>query len=70
MIIQMMNKKGGKMDESSYRLKVLLEFKGAILKTLSIYGLSEETQRELKRIQKKIEKEIDRILDETKGILV
>jgi len=58
------------MNENSYRLKVLLEFKGAILKVLSIYGISEETQGELKRIQKKIEEEIDRIIDETKGILV
>ena len=58
------------MNENSYRLKALLDFKGAILKVLSIYGLSEETQRELRRIQKKIEKEIDRILDETKGILI
>ena len=54
------------MNENSYRLKTLLEFKGAILKTLSIYDLSEKTKKELKKKQKEIEKEIDKILDEVK----
>ena len=58
------------MNGNSYRLKVLLEFKGAILKVLSIYGLSEKAKEELKKKQKEIEEEIDKILDETKGILV
>ncbi len=49
------------MIEMRFRLKTLYEFKEAIQKTLSIYGLSECTREELEEKLRRIEKGIKEI---------
>jgi len=58
------------MIELRYRLKTLCEYEQSIEKVLKIYGLREETVKDLQRVLKKIKTAKENLLSNSEGVLV